>query len=263
MRPIWILACATLLGAQNPADLLRKAPPAVEEALRARVQQFYQFHVEGKFRQAEALVAEESKDDFYSSNKPRCLKFEVPTVEFSDEFTKAKATVVCHMYVNMMGFMQKPVPVPLPSHWKLVAGQWFWYAPPVSNVTPFGNMKPGGGDTTGAGILPGTLPKGDELQALLNQVKADRSSVQFKNSEGGAAEVTITSAMPGKVRLSLRMPRNSRLEARLDREELDRDGRAVLSIKAAPSKAARASQVITVEVSPTGHAIPIKVVFIQ
>jgi hypothetical protein len=46
----------------------RSAPPAeasrpeVDQALRARIGEFYPDHVGGKFRQAEALVAEETED---------------------------------------------------------------------------------------------------------------------------------------------------------------------------------------------------------
>lgn len=47
----------------------RSASPEVNQALRARIAEFYQEQVGGKFRHAEALVAEETKDYFYSASQ--------------------------------------------------------------------------------------------------------------------------------------------------------------------------------------------------
>src|ERR1044071_5965016 len=90
---------ASCLSAQAPADLFHKAPPAVDEALRARIAKFYQLHVDSKFRQAEALVAEDSKDFFYSANKPKYLGFEIKQIIYSDDFTKARAVVITQMVI--------------------------------------------------------------------------------------------------------------------------------------------------------------------
>src|SRR5438067_7758827 len=91
---VFLVSC---LSAQPPADLFHKAPPAVDEALRARISKFFQLHVEGKFRQAESLVAEDSKDFFYSANKPKYLGYEIRDIAYTDDFTKAKAVVVAQM----------------------------------------------------------------------------------------------------------------------------------------------------------------------
>src|ERR1044072_5758427 len=98
---------ASCLSAQAPEDLFHKAPPAVEEALRARITQFFQLHVDGKFRQAESLVAEDTKDFFYSANKPKYLGFEIKSISYNDDFTKAKAVVVAQMVVMVPGFLDK------------------------------------------------------------------------------------------------------------------------------------------------------------
>ena len=49
-----------------PADA---PPPEVDQALSARIGEFYQDQVGGKFRQAETLVAEETKEYFYSASQ--------------------------------------------------------------------------------------------------------------------------------------------------------------------------------------------------
>ena len=54
---------------QTSAPPAEAPSPEVDQALRARIAEFYQDHVGGKFRQAEALVAEETKDYFYSASQ--------------------------------------------------------------------------------------------------------------------------------------------------------------------------------------------------
>ena len=54
---------------QTSAPPAEASPPEVEQALCARIGEFYQDQVGGKFRQAEALVAEETKDYFYSASQ--------------------------------------------------------------------------------------------------------------------------------------------------------------------------------------------------
>jgi hypothetical protein len=261
MRWTWILAAAPLL-AQAPGDLFEKAPPAVDDALRARIQQFYQYHVEGKGRLAEALVAEESKDDFYNGNKPRCIKFEISRVDYSEKFARARATVVCTMYVAMIGFMDKPLPVPMTSLWKVVDGQWYWYAPPPSRETPFGTMRPG--PNTGSAAMPAhALPEGKEVQALLEQVKVDRKALQFPYNKGGTERISITNAMQGKLTVSLGSLIPTGIEASLGGSEIPAGGSVVLTVKAAPVEAPRGPVTIEVSVQPTGQVIPIRIVWVR
>src|SRR5579871_2216187 len=81
--------------AQNPADLFNRAPADIDQALRARISEFYQYHVTGEYRKAEALVAEDTKDFFYDHNKPRYLSFQISKIKYNEDFTKAEATVLC------------------------------------------------------------------------------------------------------------------------------------------------------------------------
>jgi len=46
-----------------------KAPPEVNEALRARIDKFYGAFMKGKFREAYLLVSEDSQDAFMESSK--------------------------------------------------------------------------------------------------------------------------------------------------------------------------------------------------
>ncbi len=91
----WVVGAILLAGSagQDSGELFRKAPPEVDAALRARISKFYQAHVDGKYRLAEPLVAEDTKDFFYQANKPHYLSFGITRIDYSDNFTKAKATI--------------------------------------------------------------------------------------------------------------------------------------------------------------------------
>jgi len=55
-----LLPC--LAWAQAPADVTTPGAPAdVDKALRARVSQFFQYHVDGDFRKAYDIVAEDTR----------------------------------------------------------------------------------------------------------------------------------------------------------------------------------------------------------
>src|ERR1700691_5106919 len=80
---------AVTAWAQQPAPAAAEA----EAALRARVEQFYQLQVDKKFRQAEALVAEESKDDYYNRSKPDIKGFSIQEIQLLDDNTRARVTL--------------------------------------------------------------------------------------------------------------------------------------------------------------------------
>lgn len=249
-----------LLAAQLATDVFKKAPPAVEKALRARIELFYQLHVEGKFRQAEALVAEDTKDYFYSSNKPKYVKFAIDRIDWSEDFTRAKAVVVCHMYVMVPGFAGKPLPVPTPSLWKFENGDWFWYVDRESlNVTPFGRMKPGAGEGS-MGLPP--PPSQADIEKVLSQVSADKAAVKLDAAAPSSDAVTISNRMPGPIKLVVEAPRLPGLEVAAENETVPAGATAKVTFRYKPGEkkqAAPAEAVIRVE--PTGQVFPVKIAF--
>jgi hypothetical protein len=251
MHRILILAlCAGAVSAQNPDNPFDRPPANVDRALRERINQFYQFHVDREFKKAEPLVAQDTRDYFYSSNKPAYLKFEIVRIEYSDHFTRAKALINCEQYVMMPEFAGKPVKVPTPSTWKLEHGKWYWYVDQDSlRNTPFGKMK-AGPDTGTANPLP-AIPTNPA--PFLNLVKPDKSAVTIKvrgeaqvvftNSAAGVMSVTIESGMPG-------------VEAKFDRATLQIGEKAVLTLHAGERPTSGA---INIRVEQTGEIIPIKI----
>src|SRR4051794_8360537 len=139
---LFLPLCAS---AQSPTDVFDKAPPQIDEALRSRVTLFYQAHVDGKFRQAEAVVHEDSKDAFYESDKQRYKGFHIAKINYTDNFTKAEVVLSIDVdwYTPRIGKM--PVTAPLKSWWKYDQGQWWYYFRTDKREweTPFGVMHPG------------------------------------------------------------------------------------------------------------------------
>jgi len=245
-----IFVCSVVCFAQAPADLFNRPPADVDQALRARITEFYQDHVDGKFRQAESLVAEDTKDFFYSGNKPKYLSFQITRIDYSEGYTRAKAVVVCEQYVLMPGFTDKPLKVPTPSTWKLVDGQWYWYIDPeVLSVTPFGKMKAGDGSTPGKPVIP----KPEEMNFIFSLVKADKAAVSL--APGQTEQVTISNSAQGPMSISVSGAPPG-VEVRLDRMDLNAGEKAVLSLRAGPDAKAG---VLSVRVEQTNQVIPISI----
>ena len=100
-----LLAAAAF--AQNPGDLFNPPPAKVDKALRARIDEFYGDHVKQQFHKADALVAADTKEFFYIQNKPAYLSCEIQRIEYSQKFTRAKATILCEQIVMMPGFAEQ------------------------------------------------------------------------------------------------------------------------------------------------------------
>jgi hypothetical protein len=251
-RTLILASLATAAFAQNPADLFNRAPADVDQALRARITEFFHYHVTGEHRKAEALVADDTKDYFYDGNKPRYLSFEIGKIDYSDGYTKAKAMVTVKMPVMLPGFNGKVMNIPTASYWKLIDGKWYWYVDAaMRNASPMGEMKPGpprAGDPPPMPVIPSSM------QQLFAQVKADKASVEVK--AGSQDQIVITNGMIGPITVSV-LGKIEGIEAAFDRSEIKPGEKATLTVKAADGAKAGA---LTVRVQQTGQTIPIQVV---
>jgi hypothetical protein len=254
-RSTSLLMLAAAAYAQSPADLFNRPPADVDQALRARISEFYQDQVDGKFRQAEALVADDTKDLYYNASKTKYLSFEIRRIDYSEGFTRAKAVVLLEQYVMIPQFANKLFKVPTPSTWKLINGQWYWWVDPETlRDSPWGKMTPGPNSAPGApGALPAIPNAKDIEKRMAAQVKADRAAVTLKGTE--AQEVTITNSAPGQVTISL-LGTLPGVEAKLDRATIGQGEKAILTLRIAG--AAKAG-VLSVHVEQSGQVIPIQV----
>jgi hypothetical protein len=253
-RGIALFTCAAACFAQAPADLFNRPPEDVDRAVRARISEFYQDHVEGKYRQAEALVADDTKDFYYAANKTKYLSFEIRSIVYSEGFTRAKATVLCEQYVMMPGFTDKPMKVPTPSAWKLVDGQWYWYVDlEALRQTPFGKMTPGPSPARGAPSNLPAIPTAKDMEFIFTQVKADKAAVTLKSGE--PQQVTITNGARGEVSISL-IGALPGVDAKLDRVNIPAGEKALVTLRAAGNAK---PGVLNLRVEQTNHIIPIQV----
>ena len=244
--------------AQNPGDAFNRPPAKVDQALRARIDEFYQDHVKQQFHKADSLVAADTKEFFYVQNKPAYLSCNIGRIEYSEKFTRAKAVVMCEQYVMIPGFVDKPLKVPIPSTWKVEHGKWYWYVDKEAlRTTPFGKMTAGPGGASGAvpAALPTALP--DNADFVLKLVKADKEMVELK--PGHSEQITITNSAPGNMDLTI-VGSVPGVEAKLDHSQMKVGDRAVLTLKAGDKPQ---SGLFSIRVEQTGLVLPIQVVVPQ
>lgn len=253
--PLALFAAVSAAQTDNPFN---RPPAEVDQALRARAMEFFENHVKGEFRKAESLVAEDTKEFFYTHNKPRYIGVEISRIEYSDNFTRAKVVMICEQYVMMPGFSDKPMKVPTPSTWKVENGKWYWYVDPdVLLQTPFGKMTPGPvlapGSNPSVPALPGLGSAPATADFLFTQVKANKQSVSLKAGESD--QVTFINGAPGTVTLSLQ-GKLAGIEATFDRTSFQAGEKAVLTLKAGSDAK---PGVLKVQVEQTTQLIPIQV----
>lgn len=215
-----------------------------EKALRARAEQFYQLEVDKKYRQAEAFVAEEAKDYYYDHDKPENKNYRIDKVEFIDP-THAKLTVMVTAMLRAPGFGSQEFTVPQVQNWKLENGEWVWYYIQTGTIdTPFGEWKVTSGDGTIS--LPPGMPA--DTSNLNKMITIDRTSVDLTAGSEKVETVTITNHLPGLVNLEISAARPEGLVVSIDKKQVGRDEKAIISFSVAGSK--RPSGAVRIDAGP-------------
>ena len=94
-----VLAATSALHAQN--NPFNRATPDVEAALRARITGFFEAQQQGKWRQAQEFVSEESIDAYLERDKNRYASFEIQNLRWVGEAYK-EAVVTMIVPYDMM-----------------------------------------------------------------------------------------------------------------------------------------------------------------
>jgi hypothetical protein len=250
MHRIALLAVfATAMFAQNATKPAPKPPAGIDEALRARITEFFQYHITEEYRKAEKLVAEDSQDFYYVHNKPHYLTFEITNIEYLDNFTKAKVRGMAEQYFHGPGFEGRPLKAPSTSTWKLIDGKWFWYVDADELAKgPFGKMANAGSKATSAsaGQMP---PIPTSIDFVLNQVKLDKTTVVLMPNE--TQELTVTNTAPGEMKLTLTQTLPG-IEVTLDKSVLKSGEKAVVILKSDDNPH---SGTMAFRVDPTGETL--------
>ena len=200
-----LVLSSCLAFGQNPADLFDKAPPAIDEALRARVGKFYDAFVAGKFKDAYSLVAEDSQDKFFELSKDQYKSFDIVKINYSENFTKAIVVIAVKTDWRWHGQVT-PTTFPLTSNWEVVEGQWYWhFEKPKMVPSPFSptGFTPAPPDSSPqpAGLVPKDMP--GAAMAILSKVSIDKAAVRLRSYEASQDVIHVHNEMPGAVQLKL------------------------------------------------------------
>jgi hypothetical protein len=243
-----------------------------EQALRARVTEFLQYHVEGNFRKAYDLVADDTKDDYFNNGKVQLKGFTIDKVVFNDNFTVATVSTMLSKTMNVIG-QEFPATIPSTTTWKIENGKWVW----TNDVKVVGNtpMDPPTGRrpdaTPSASNDASGLPKAfddktlaAETQNILKQVGVDKRQVTLATNEVSEDRVIFHNGMPGSVQVELSAPDVPGFSAKIE-QMFVRAGADVPVVfryePGDPGKRRGAPLTVALEVQPLNQVFTIQVNF--
>lgn len=243
---------AATAWAQQPAPAVDEA----EAALRARVEQFYQLQVDKKFRQAEALVAEESKDDYYNRPKPDIKGFSIQEIHLSDNNTRARVTLKGKLVIKIAPQLgPQAFEMLMTASWKMENGQWCWFLDPeVISQTPFGKIKiqPNNAPTDPADRPPVKI----DVATLMNQVTLDSTSV-ILSASNPIQTITVSNNLPGEVNLELKNPQLEGVSIEVERSTLKAGEKSAIRFRR--TSEAKSSGLVRIVASPLNKVFDIRV----
>jgi hypothetical protein len=224
---------AGMAFAQTGAALLDKAPPDVDNALRSSVLRFYELHKERKYRTAEELVCADSKDEFYNSEKRPVRNAEIIAIRYEAGFRQARVSTQVGTDLSTQ-YGKMSTSLPLPSNWRVDAGKWCLYYPPVSEAgleTPFGVMRPGGGPGPSAsGQVPAMLGMG----VVQGTIDVNPRGIDFTSGEPGSVAVTIKNGFTGPISIEIEAREHPNLVFALDKPDIPAGASGTLTVRYAP-----------------------------
>jgi hypothetical protein len=242
---------AVTAWAQQPSPAAAEA----EAALRARVGQFYKLQVDKKFRQAEAMIADDSKDDYYNRAKQNINGVSIQQIELLDNNTRAKVTVKAKVTLRAALIGAQEFELPLLTSWKVEDGQWVWYVDrETAGPTPFGKVNLTPADA--AKGTPPPPPAAMDVKTLKSQVTLDRSFVTLDASHREQT-LTFTNHLPGPITLELTKPQLADVSVELEKSEVK--GGETSEIRFRLTGPAKSSGVVSVLASPLNKTFEIQV----
>jgi hypothetical protein len=260
-----LLSGLTAFG-QNPSDLFDKAPPAIDEALRAQVGKFYQAFIAGKFKEAYLLVADDSQDKFFELPKEQYKGCEIIKVNYTENFTKASVVTSCKSDWRFHGTTVLTT-LPLTSNWEVVEGQWLWhYEKPTMVASPFSptGFVPVPADSTPnpTALVPKDIP--GAAKAILAKVTVDRPWVRLRTYEASQDVVHVRNEMLGPVKLKLDQQTMPGLTVTVGKTELKSHEETTIAFEWRLDDAAKnvnSRTTLLLHIDPTRQVFPITILF--
>jgi hypothetical protein len=258
---------------QNSAELADKAPPAVDDALRARVDKFYGAFIAGKFKDAYLLVADDSQDKFFELSKDQYKGCEIVKTRYSENFTKAAVVTSCKGEWRFRGAVV-PTTFPLNSNWEIIDGQWYWHwVKPTVVASPFSPTGfvnvPADSDPKSVGIIPKDID--GAAKGILARVTVDKMSVRLHSYEKSQDSVRVRNDMPGSVGLQLDKLEMPGLKITVGKTELRAHEETTIDFQwrlddpqilcADCAKKTSGNPTVRLHIVPTAQIFPINIVF--
>lgn len=255
-----------LLGAgaafcQNPPVLTDKAPAPIDEALRSRVNKFYDYFVAGKYKEAYLMVADDSQDKFFELSKDQYKGCEIIRINYTENFTQATVVTSCkrdwrfHSAVTTMSF-------PLTSTWEVLDGQWYWhFMKPTMVATPFsptGFVAASPDNVAPTPLVPPDLSKA--AKDILSKIGIDKSSVRLLSNQRSQEVIHLRNDMPGEVSVKIDEPQIPGLKIGLGQAKLAAHEATTIVFEWLPPQTANPvniHQTIQVQIDPTKQVFPI------
>lgn len=264
-RVLFLLALPAL--AQTP-------PPDVDQALRTRVTEFFQDFIDGQFRKALDLVAEDTKDEYFSSAKAQIKTFKVDTVKYDDSLANAVVTLTVKQIMRVQ-FEEVPVDVPMTTDWKIENGKWMFYKKPKTGTAWLTPMGPSNVDVLkqnadGSLNIPKKLDQDTLLAAarqIFQQSSVDKDQVKLAAGKASSEKVVFHNGAQGSVSLDLSgAPKLPGFSVKLDKTTVNFGEDAAIEIAYTPPPDQDASAVpppanLTLLVAPFNQAFQIRVTF--
>lgn len=254
------------------AQTAEPAPrPEVDQALRARVSEFFQDHVDGKFSKAYALVAEDTKEYYFAAQKVQLKSYKIKSVKFSPDFETAEVDVTGQrIWVLRPDLPATIIPVEMKTHWKLEHGQWMFYT--HAHPTMLSSMDPKEATRERSDSPPDAAPSApsaqqiqDLAQSVLQQRPAlDRTEVVLPVDKASTEKIIFHNSQNGEVKVYLG-PFNpiAGLTATLDKESVPGNQNAVITIHFDPKDASATLAPFTLRVisEPLSRVYPVTIKF--
>jgi hypothetical protein len=264
---LFLLPLAVLAQTPSPAP-----PPEVDQALRARVSEFFQYHVEGKFSKAYEMVADDTKEYYFATQKVQFVNFKIDSVKFSNDFTNAEVDLTAQRtWRPRHDFPEVAVTEQMHTTWKIENGKWMWYDHTRPTwITPFGPSDTAAlqKSTTATGAAPDLSPeKMQELAKTIlqpQQSPLDRAEVVLPLDKVSAEQVVFHNSQPGEVKIYLNdSSKIAGFSAEADKTAVGPGQDAVIKIHFDPKNAPESPAGFTLRVvmQPFGREFPIAIKF--
>jgi hypothetical protein len=248
------------------------APPDVDQALRDRVSEFFQYHVTGDFEKAWPMVADDTKKEYFGGQKTRYESFQIDSIKYSDNFTKALVTLTVKERKRMSAQLPEMVVTePTSTLWKIENGKWCWYNDHKTNwMMPMGPSDPKAlqdaqakKDNPTPMITPEKMK--ERVGTILSQSALDKSELKLFTNKASSDQAVFRNGQEGSIKLALvQVPLPPGMTATLDKTEVGAKEEAVLKVTYKPGSSDKvpADVALSLVMEPFGRLFPVTVRFV-